>query len=82
MEVKLKWQALVGYNDGSKSILYYNAETWKVLNLWNFHFLDPSSAASLEHLLIMPDVAEHEGESTVNVMQRIADVNQAGPLSL
>ena len=82
MEAKSKHRALVGYDDGSKSILFYNAETRKVLNSRNFHFLNPSSAASPEHLLIMPDIAEREGESMVDTLQHIADIDQAGPTNL
>jgi hypothetical protein len=59
MEPKSKCQALVGYEDGSKSVLYYNAETQKILISRNFCFLEPSTA-SPEWLLIMPD---DEGES-------------------
>ena len=51
--------ALVSYKDGSKSVLYYNAETQKILTSRNFRFLEPS-IPSLEHLLIMPN---DEGES-------------------
>jgi hypothetical protein len=72
----------VGYNDGSKSILYYNAETRKVLNSQNFHFLDPSSTVSPEHLLITPDDAVCEGESMITTMQCNIDIDQTGPSSL
>jgi len=82
MEAKSKQQALVGYNDGLKSILYYNAKTRKVLNSWNFRFLNPSSAASPEHLLIMPDDAVREGESTITTTQCNTDVDQTRPSSL
>jgi len=58
MKPKSKHRALVGYKDGSKSVLYYNAETQKILISRNFHFLEPSTAFS-EHLLIMPN---NEGE--------------------
>ena len=50
---------LVGYDNGLKSVLYYNAETRKILTFRNFHFLEPSTA-SPKCLLIMPD---NEGES-------------------
>lgn len=51
----------MGFDDGSKSIQYYNAETRKVLTSRNFHFLSLSTdmpPASGEN----PD-APHEGES-------------------
>jgi hypothetical protein len=59
MEPKSKCRALVGYEDGSKSVLYYNVETRKILTSRNFHFLEPT-IPSPEHLLITPD---DEGES-------------------
>jgi hypothetical protein len=59
MEPKSKCRALVGYEDGSQSVLYYNAETRKILISRNFHFLEPSDATP-ERLLITPD---DEGES-------------------
>ena len=59
MEAWSKHRALVGYNDGSTLVIYYNAETRKILISRNFHFLEPS-IASPEHLLIMPN---DEGES-------------------
>jgi hypothetical protein len=59
MESKSKHRALVGYKDGSKSVLYYNVETRKILTSRNFRFLEPA-IPTLEHLLITPD---DEGES-------------------
>jgi len=59
MEPKSKRRALVGYEDGSQSVLYYNAETRKILISRNFRFLEPSDATP-ERLLITPD---DEGES-------------------
>jgi hypothetical protein len=46
----------VGYDDGSKSIKYYNAETRKVLTSRNIHFLALTNAEpSPEPMVILPD---------------------------
>ena len=53
----------MGYDDGSKSIKYYNAETRKVLTSRNFHFLSLTQDKSPpEPIEVLPDVP-HEGES-------------------
>ena len=68
MEAKSKRRALVGYEDGSKSVKFYNTETRSVLTSRNYCFLEPSdpSKAIPEELLIAPDNAVHEGESMGN----------------
>ena len=38
METKSRRRLFMGYDDGSKSIKYYNAETRKVLTSRNFRF--------------------------------------------
>ena len=64
MEPCSKCCTLVGYDDGSKSVLYYSAETHKVLTSRNYHFLNPSdSNLKPEQLLITPDDAMCKGES-------------------
>jgi hypothetical protein len=64
MEAKSKQHALVGYDDGSKSVKYYTAETQSVLTSRNFCFLEPSDLdAILEQLSIAPDDVLCEGES-------------------
>ena len=46
-----KAQIFVGYDNGSKSVLYYNTETRKVLTSCNFHFLNlPEHQTSLKQL--------------------------------
>ena len=54
----------MGYDDGSKSIKYYNAETRKVLTSQNFHFLsltnDYTPPAPIEVLLDAPIEGEPE----------------------
>jgi len=62
MEPKSRQQVFVGYDDGSKSIKYYNVETRKVLTSRNFCFLsltnDYTPPAPIE---VLPD-APIEGE--------------------
>jgi hypothetical protein len=82
MELRSKCRALVGYDDGSRSVLYYNTDTRKVLTLRNFQFLDPSHATP-EHILIMLDDVVCEGEpegGTQNIVKDGSDDQpEAGP---
>ena len=76
MEPRFKRWALVGYDDGLKSVLYYSAESHKVLTSWNFKFLDPSHS-DLECILITLDNAVREGEpdsGTQNIIHDVSDV--------
>ena len=62
MESKSRWWLFVGYDDGSKSIKYYNAETRKVLTSRNIHFLTlTDSKTPPEPMVILPD-GPREGE--------------------
>ena len=86
MEAKSKRRALIRYEDGSKSVKFYNAETRSVLTLRNYRFLeplDPSKAIS-EELLIAPDNVAREGESMGNA-QNTRDARnvdaEPGPLN-
>jgi hypothetical protein len=64
MEPKSKRCIFVGFNDGSKSIEYFNAETCKVLTSHNFCFLSlPSENSPLEKIIITPN-ASCEGEGS------------------
>jgi hypothetical protein len=55
---KLKQRIFVGFDDGSKSIKYFNAETRKVLTSYNFHFLSlPSKNSPLEEIIITPNAS-------------------------
>jgi hypothetical protein len=82
MEPRSKCRALVGYDDSSKSVLYYSAESRKVLTSQNFKFLDPSHADP-ERILITPDDAVREGEpdgGMQNIVRDVSDVQlEAGP---
>ena len=82
MEPKSKHRALVGYHDGSKSVLYYNANIRKVLTSRNFRFLDPFNA-SPKQILITPNDVAREGESGRGTRLILcADPSEAGPSSL
>ncbi len=65
MKAKSKQRALVRYEDGSKSVKFYNAESRSVLTLRNFRFLEPSEPSNTipEQLLIASDDVACEGES-------------------
>jgi len=60
-----KQQIFVGYDDGSKSIKYYNPETRKVLTSRNYQFLSnlPSQPGTPEPIQVeLPSTVPHEGE--------------------
>jgi hypothetical protein len=79
MKPKSKHRALVGYEDGSKSVLYYNAETRKILISRNFHFLEPSTA-SPKRLLITPD-DEGESRDAMDIVTRMLGESSGRPLN-
>ena len=58
---KSKRRIYVGYDDGSNSVKYYNAETRKVLTSRNFRSLQ-LLIQSPEPVVITPDI-QHEGKS-------------------
>ncbi len=63
MESKSRRRVFVGYDDGSKSVKYYNAETRKILTSRNFRFLSlTSDETPPEPMVITPDTPG-EGES-------------------
>lgn len=84
---KSQRKAYIGYDKGSKSIKYYNANTKNILASQNFHFLSHLEASSnlLEEITIEPDApleGEHdplcEGEreeGTHSVAKRKAEIN-------
>jgi len=64
MESKSRRRVFVGYDDGSKSVKYYNAETCKILTSQNFRFLSlTNDETPPEPIAITPDSAPGEGES-------------------
>ena len=58
---KSKCRAYVGFDENSKSVLYYNAQTRKILTSRNFVFLTAKTAEADEDILIR-EVPEREGE--------------------
>ena len=58
--LKSKRHAYVSYNDTNKSVLYYNAETRKILVLRNYVFLTARPAEPTEEIVITETL--HEGE--------------------
>ena len=63
METKSRRRVFVGYDDGSKSVKYYNAETRNILTSRNYHFLSlTSDETPPEPMVITPDMPG-EGES-------------------
>ena len=55
MLAKSQRRAYVGFDDGSKSILYYNAKTRKVLTSRNYRFLSITNKTPLEEIVVAPD---------------------------
>src|SRR6267142_3392359 len=71
----------IGYEDGSKSIKYYSAETRKVLTSRNFHFLsnlEPQESTTDDDLVLTPNVSREgengqEDERNLNKTEEIRD---------
>jgi len=65
MLLKSQRQAFVGYEEGSKSVKYYNAAMKNVLVLCNYQFLIPSTSSPPEELAIAPpeELAIDPGEN-------------------
>ena len=61
MESKSRRRVFVSYDDGSKSVKYYNVETRKILTSRNFCFLSLTDETPPEPIAITPD-APGEGE--------------------
>ena len=63
MESKSKRRAYVGFDSGSNSVLYYNAETRKILKSRNFRFLTLENKYSPpKEIEVAPDLPR-EGET-------------------
>src|ERR1700683_1181688 len=76
---KSKRRIYVGYNDGSNSVKYYNAETRKVLTSRNFRSLQlPMDPKPPEPIVITPNIP-HEGESGAGHMPQSGVTPEAGP---
>jgi hypothetical protein len=63
MESKSRQQAFVGYDDGSKSVKYYNAETRKILTSQNFRFLSLTNDLTPPEPITITPNTPGEGES-------------------
>ena len=65
---KSKRRAYIGYDDGSKSVVYYDAETRQILKSRNYRFLtQPKIDSPSEGIEVAPDLpreGEDEGIST------------------
>ena len=65
----------VGYDDGYNSVLYYSADTRKILSSWNFHFLTqtttPPAADDIE-LNPVPEGEERE-KAPVQITDKLND---------
>jgi hypothetical protein len=61
--VKAQQHVYVGYDNGSKSVIYYNTPTWKILISRNYQYLTPTESTPLENIIIEPPTPMHEGES-------------------
>jgi len=59
---KSQRRAYVGYDEGSKSVKYYNVATRNILISRNFHFLFPTETIPPEEIAIEQDDAPLEGE--------------------
>jgi transposase InsO family protein len=72
---KSKRRAYIGYNDMSKSVLYYNAETRKVLASRNYVFLSAKDKEPPEEIVIQ-DTPTHEGEREDETARRVEENTQ------
>ena len=63
MEPKSKRRVFVGFDDGSKSIKYYNAETRKILTSRNFRFLSLSDTLTPPEEIVVSPTDPREGEA-------------------
>jgi hypothetical protein len=92
---KSQRRSLVGFDDGSKSVLYYNPETRKVLTSRNYRFLNPPKSLSPpEEIEIHPDTLRegelgigtqnamtqgNRGSARENAARRTSDVTESEP---
>ena len=69
---KSQKQAYVGFDDGSKSVKYYNPETRNILTSRNYCFLSITNESPLEEIKIAPNIP-HEGEIEKSTLQSGSD---------
>jgi len=78
LQPKSKRRAFTGFDDGSNSVLYYNAETNNILTSRNFRFLSASQPSPPEEIEIIPH-SPHEGEENKgNMSPNAQDADRKG----
>src|SRR5271155_3942378 len=78
MQSKSHRRLYVGFDDGSNSVLYYNAETRKILKSRNYRFLIPPQQNSPpEGIEVAPDLP-CEGEKSEGITQPSGDSSGTG----
>ena len=65
-------KAYVGFDDGSKSVKYYNAKTRKILTSRNFCFLSIDNKTPPEEIMVTLKIP-HEGEMQENMLPMGSD---------
>jgi hypothetical protein len=66
----------IGYDDGSKSVKHYNAETRKILTSRNFCFLTSVSTSPPEGIVVAPPDVPFKGEYGVDKWHKDANMEQ------
>lgn len=69
---KSQKRAYVGFDDGSKSVKYYNADSRKILTSQNFRFLTILKKTPPEEIVVAPNMP-HEGELERNTLPKGSD---------
>ena len=69
---KSQRRAYVGFEDGSKSVKYYNADTRKVLTSRNYRFLTIPTGTPPEEIVVAPDMPR-EGEMEESTLRMGSD---------
>ena len=69
---KSKKRIYIGFDDGSKSVKYYNAETRNILTSQNYRFLSNTEKAPPEEIVVAPDLPR-EGELTESTLPTGSD---------
>ena len=78
MESKSRRRIFVGFDDGAKSIKYYNAETRKILTSRNIRFLNLTDEDPSPELIVIQPDTPCEGESEDNTPSAL----KSGPVSV
>ena len=78
MESKSWRRIFVGFDDGAKSIKYFNAETRKILTSRNIRFLNLTDEDPSQELIIIQPDTPCEGESEDNTLPLSGNDNNKG----